>query len=599
MQAENMEGFQLSPQQEHLWLLQQIDKSEAYRSNCAILIEGHVDLNNLELALQDVVNHHEILRTSFPCLPGMTLPVQVITNHKVILDKKYNFSSLNNQAKEAEIETIFQDLKQLPFDFEQGSILYTVLVTLSPENYIFYLSLSALCADNISLNNFVFEIASSYSGKLTKEPLQYADFSEWQNQILEAEETAIGREFWQKQDCSAVGSLKLDYEKSVFEKYKFEQKLINLIITTELVANIEVLTKKYQTSASIFCLTCWLVLLHRLIGQSEIIVANAVDGRKYDELKGSLGLFAKYLPIHCYLEEDFRFSQILLQVHESVESTYKWQDCFTWEEISESDTKLENLPFFPFSFDSETEYPKYFADNIAFSIDKRHTCIERFKIKLTCRKSNEFLIGEFHYDSKLFDEKDIKGLAEQFHKLVESAVNHPEAAISELEILSDRARHQLLVEFNQTQLNFPQTESIHRLIEEQVERTPNNIVVTFSDEKLTYRELNSRANQLAHYLQRLGVGADVLVGICVERTLEMIVGILGILKAGGAYVPLDPAYPKERLAFILEDTQTSVLLTQQRLQGKIPLDQRGMGRSSSQRPNDLLGHRLGNDCSGE
>ena len=571
MPAESMHGFQLSPQQEHLWLLQKIDQSGAYRSNCAILIEGHVDLSKLELALQDIVDRHEILRTSFPCLPGMTLPVQVIKNHQVILDQKYNLSSLNNQAKEAEVETIFQNLKQLPFDFQQGSILYIVLVALSPENYILYLSLPALCADNISFNNFVSEIASYYSGKLIEESLQYADFSEWQNQILEAEETKIGREFWQKQDYSAVTNLKLDYEKSVLEQYNFEQKLVNFIITPELVANIEVLTKKYKTSASIFYLTCWLALLYRLIGQSEIIVANAVDGRKYEELKGALGLFAKYLPLHCHLEENFRFTQILQQVHESVESIYKWQECFTWEQISESDTELENLPFFPFSFDFESEYPKYFADNIAFSINKGYTCIERFKIKLTCRKSNELLIAGFHYDSNLFDEKDIEGLAEQLHKLVESAVNHPETVISELEILSDRHLRQLLVEFNQTQADYPQNKFIHRLFEEQAERTPNNIAVTFSDKKLTYRELNTRANQLAHYLQRLGIGADVLVGICVERSLEMIVGILGILKAGGAYVPLDPAYPKERLAFILEDTQTSVLLTQRRLQERFPL----------------------------
>ncbi|MHC5719416.1 MAG: AMP-binding protein, partial [Nostoc sp.] len=161
---------------------------------------------------------------------------------------------------------------------------------------------------------------------------------------------------------------------------------------------------------------------------------------------------------------------------------------------------------------------------------------------------------------------------EQFHKLIESSTYHPEAAINELEILSDRARHQLLFEFNQTQTDYPQNKCVHRLFEEQVERTPNSIAVTFSDKKLTYRELNARANQMAHYLQKFGVGPEVLVGICVERSLEMIVGILGILKAGGVYIPLDPNYPSERLAFILEDTKTPVLLTQQRLLSALPTD---------------------------
>ncbi|QDL10791.1 non-ribosomal peptide synthetase [Brasilonema octagenarum UFV-E1] len=573
MQAESMEGFQLSPQQEHLWLLQQLDQSEAYRSNCAILIEGHVNINNLELALQDIVDRHEILRTCFPCLPGMTLPVQVIKNRKLKLETKHNLCSLSPQQQEAKIEAIFQQFNQLSFDYEQGSILQTSLISLSPEKHLFFIGLPALCGDHASLNNLVKEIAIFYSeqapDELSEEPLQYADFSEWQNQILEAEETAVGRKYWSKQDFSGLRKFQLPFENSISVKPKFEPKLVISRIEPELIEKIEVLAQKYNTSASIFYLTCWLILLWRLIGQSEMIVGKAVDGRKYDELKKALGLFAKYLPLHCDLQENLRFRQILQEIHESVESIYKWQEGFTWEQIS-SDTKSENLPFLPFGFDFESEEPKYFADNIAFSIYKRYTCIERFKIKLSCRQRDDFLSTEFHYDSNLFCAKDIESLAEQFHKLVESAVNHPEAAISELEILSDRHLHQLLVEFNQTQADYPQDKCIHCLFEEQAERTPNNIAVTFSDEKLTYGELNIRANKIAHYLQRLGVKPDVLVGICVERALEMIVGILGILKAGGAYVPLDPAYPKERLAFVLEDTQTPVLLTQQRLQESLP-----------------------------
>ena len=573
MQAESMEGFQLSPQQEHLWLLQQIDKSEAYRSNCTILIEGHLDINNLELALQDIVDRHEILRTCFPCLPGMTLPVQVITNHKFKLDTKHNLSNLNPQQQEAKIEAISQQFNQLPFDYKQGSILHTSLITLSPEKHLLCLCLPALCGDNASLRNLVEEIAILYSNQspdeLSEQPLQYADFSEWQNQILEAEETALGRNYWRKQDFSAIEYLQLPDEISHSEKQKFEPKLLSSIIAAELIVKIEVLAQKYNTSASIFYLTCWLILLWRLIGQSKIIVSNAVDGRKYNELKDALGLFAKYLPVRCDLEDNFRFSQVLQEIHKSVESIYKWQDGFTWEQIS-LDTKSENLSFLPFGFDFQSEDRKYFADSIMFSIYQHYSCIERYKIKLSCQQRDDLINTEFHYDSNLFCANDIEGLTEQFHKLLESAVNNPEAAISELEILSDRTRHQLLVEFNQTQADYPQDKCIYHLFEEQAERTPNNIAVTFSDQKLTYRELNTRANQMAHYLQRLGVGKEVMVGICVERSLEMIVGILGILKAGGAYIPLDPNYPSERLAFILEDTKTPVLLTQQRLLSGLP-----------------------------
>ncbi|MEH2128455.1 non-ribosomal peptide synthetase family protein [Nostoc sp.] len=574
MQVESIEGFRLSPQQEHLWLLQQIDQSFAYCSDCAILIEGNIDVNNLELALQNVVNRYEILRTNFICLPGMNIPVQVITDSKVILENKSDISNFKPQEQETQVELIFQKIKQQSFEFEKGLILHTYLVTISPDRYILFISLPALCADSVTLNCLLQELALSYLGKLdeelSEEPLQYADFSEWQNQILEAEETKIGREYWQQQDFSTIDSFQLPFENRLSNQQKFQPKLVDSVITPELVANIETLAQNYKTSASNFYLTCWLVLLWRLSGQSEIIIAKEFNGRKYEELKGALGLFAKYLPLNCHLEGNFKFSQILQQVHESVECIDKWQECFTWEQISEGDNKSDILPFFGVGFDFTEEDTKHCAGNISFSIFKLDTCTERFKIKLSCRRQKDFLNTEFHYDYNLFSEHSIAGLVEQFHKLVESATYDPEGSISELEILSDRTLHELLFEFNQTQADYPQNKCIHQLFTEQVERTPDNIAVVFNNQQFTYAELNTRANQLAHSLQKLGVGAEVLVGICVERSLEMLVGILGILKAGGAYVPLDPHYPQERLAFMLEDTQVSILLTQQHLLEGLP-----------------------------
>lgn len=568
MQVESIEGFRLSPQQEHLWLLQQIDQSLAYRSDCAILIEGNIDVNNLELALQNIVNRYEILRTNFVCLAGMSIPVQVITDSKVVLDNECKISNFTLPEKEAKIELIFHEFKQNKFEIEKGLVLHTCLVNISLEKHLLLISLPALCADRVTINCLVWELATSYLEKLdeelSEEPLQYADFSEWQNQILEAEETKIGREYWQQQDFSTIDTFRLPFEKRLSEKHKFQPKLISSIITPELVANIETLAQKHNTSASTFYLTCWLILLYRLSGQSETIVAKEFNGRKYEELKGALGLFAKYLPINCHLEDNFKFNQILQLVHESVESTYKWQDCFTWEKIS------DNLPFISVGFDFTEEDKKHGNDNISFSVHQLDICTERFKIKLSCRRKNNFVSTDFYYDCNLFSAQEIDSLTEQFHKLLESAVHQPETAISELKILSDRTLNHLLFDFNQTEADYPQNKCIHELFAEQVERTPNNIAVVFNNQQLTYAELNTRANQLAHHLQSLGVSAEVLVGICVERSLEMLVGILGILKAGGAYVPLDPNYPSERLAFILEDSKTPVLLTQQRLISSLP-----------------------------
>jgi len=571
MQAPAIEGFQLSPQQEHLWSLQQHDNKTVYRSDCVISITGNFDIKRLDLALQAVVNRHEILRTCFRCLPGMTIPVQVITNSKITLEQTYNLSNLTVEEQDSKFKVIVQNLKSLPFDLEKGFNLQTALITLSSDKHLLYLSLPAICGDTITLHNLMREVANAYSdtleNELSEEPLQYADFSEWQNQILEAEETEIGRKYWLQQNLSIVDTVKLPYEINNSDKYQFEPKAINSLIDADLVQKIEIITNKYNTSSSIFLLTCWQVLLWRLLEKSEIIIGVGTDGRKYDELKSALGLFAKYLPLHSYLEKNLSFSKILQQVNESIEEINKWQECFSWEQINSYATKLTNLPF---GFDFQQEFVICDVGNVKFSIEEQYTCIEKFKIKLSCKQQDEALNLEFHYDSNLFNGESIELIAENFNQLVASVINNPDEVISKLNILSDRTLHQLLFEFNQTEANYPKNNCIHQLFAEQVERTPNNIAVAFNNQQLTYAELNTRANQLANYLQRLGVGAEVLVGICVERSLEMLVGILGILKAGGAYVPLDPHYPQERLAFMLEDTQVSILLTQQHLLEGLP-----------------------------
>ncbi|MFP4120962.1 MAG: amino acid adenylation domain-containing protein [Coleofasciculus sp.] len=565
MDKDMIEGFKLSPQQEHLGMLQRVDPGAVYQACCAIQIEGRIDISCLEAALQDVVNRHEIFRTYFPCIPGMTLPVQVITDSKV---------RLKFLADNAE------DKKNVSFNLpsgnlEQSPLFHTCLVSLSGDKYLLRLQLPALCADAVTLHNLVRETGQSYSAILrgdvrSDEPLQYADFSEWQNELLNAEETEIGREYWRGQDFSARWALKLPYDSPSLEIAPFKPEFISLAIAPNSVAKLEAIAQKYQTPIATVLLTCWQTLLWRLTGQSEIIIGTGCDGRNYEELKGALGLFAKYLPLRCCLAEDLRFSHVLQQVDESVAQIQKWQDCFSWDYVTESDEPGVEVSFCPLCFEFEDRFIPYVDDEVTFSIDELYTCIYRFRIKLSCRHRDDALITEFHYDANHLCAEDIQQLAEQFHQLVDSATNNPEATISELNILSDRARNQLLVEFNQTQADYPKDKCIHHLIEEQAERTPNSIAVAFEDQQLTYAQLNQKANQLAHYLQQLGVKPDVLVGICVERSLEMVIGILGILKAGGAYVPLDPTYPQERLAFILEDTQTSVVLTQQRLIDHFP-----------------------------
>ena len=581
MLTEVIEGFRLSPQQEHLWSLQKASDNSTYRAQCATIIDGCCKISALKAALQHIVNRHEILRTNFRYLPGMSIPVQVIDNQGFLISESYNLTSFSPEEQEIKIAEIFQEISQIPFDFEQGQLLHASLITLSSERHLLILSLPAMLADAASLKNLIAELSRTYSACLQGQdlfledspPVQYADFAEWQHELLESPETELGKEYWQKQDLSARFSCKVPGDNNQLHQLSFAPKFITSNLSDELTLAIQEITRKQNTSIATFLLSCWLVLIWNLTKQPNIIIGTAFDGRKYSELKEALGLFTKYLPVQGNLSDNLSFIQVLQQLDAVIHQSSEWQESFNWEEIRGGSNNQDELIFCPIGFDFEETIPKYTEDNISFSIYKQYSCIERFKVKVSCRNQDKSIITDLHYDSYQFDRKDIERLLEQFNQLLTSVIQNPETAISELEILSDRAKHQLLVEFNQTLGEYPKDKCIHQLIEHQAQQKPNNIAVEFENEKLTYNQLNNRANQLAHYLQQIGVIPGTLVGICVERSLDMIIGILGILKAGGAYVPIDPSYPQERVAWILENTQTPILLTQQPLVEKLPAPQ--------------------------
>ncbi|MEP0886040.1 amino acid adenylation domain-containing protein, partial [Trichocoleus sp. ST-U3] len=574
MKNEVIEGYRLSAQQKHLWSLQQFDSTLPYRAQCALLIQGNLDPKRLELALQNVVNRHEILRTTFRCLPGMTIPLQVISDSSTLSIHYHELRNLDTHEQEVKSEALFNEVLKLPLALEDGISLYASLVILSPLKHYLILGLSALCADTATLLNLVNEVINSYAanyenGQLSDELTQYVDIAEWQNELLESEDTKTGVEFWQRQNFDAAFCLRLPFENKLDEIIDFQPNSLNLRFNHDLISKIEVLAEKYNSSLSVFLLTCWQILLWRVTEQQTIIVGKAFNGRKYEELEQALGLLAKYLPLTGHLERKLKFSEIIKQADESVSECYKWQEYFDWDKVLNLTENNQEPAFFPFSFDYSEQPEIYCTNELSFSVCKQYVCFDRFTVKLSCLRQNDSLITEFHYDSALFDVETIERLASQFQTLLESAINHPEVEIGKLEILKPSDRKQLLVEFNQTHADYPLDRCIHQLFEEQAERTPDSVAVVFEDQQLTYAELNRRSNQLAHHLRRLGVKPDGLLGLFVERSLDLIIGLLGILKAGAAYVPLDPALPKESLAFRLQDAGVSVLLTQQLLAEKL------------------------------
>jgi amino acid adenylation domain-containing protein/non-ribosomal peptide synthase protein (TIGR01720 family) len=570
-----IEFFRFSTQQKHLWLLQQGESRLPYRTQGAVFIEGILDIETLEVVLHTVIERHEILRTTFKSSPDEIIPFQAITDSKLSLIYQQDLSTLTPSEQEIKIAAIWQKMSQLRFDFAQAPNLDVLLIILSPQKHLLLLSLPSLFADRVTLKNLVQEITYYYGGFqkdiLQQEPMQYADYSEWQHELLVAEDTKIGRNYWKKQDIFRVFNLKLPGENQAIKSREFQPESIAIPIDLHTVAKLKILVRQYETSLSVFLQTIWHIWLWRLTGQSNLIVGTAYDGRQYEELQRSLGLFARYLPIHSHLEANLQFLEVLKQIHESTSKQYKWQNFFSWDEIGLFNSHNEDIPWFPISYDFVEEPEQYFSGNTVFSIYKQLSYIDKFKLNLSCliKKDNE-LIAEFGYDSSLFRAEDIQHWAEQFQILLESAIADPNCAISKLEILSERERQQLLFQFNNTKTHYSKVQCIHQLFEQQAENTPNNVAVVFENQQLTYVQLNASANQLARYLQDLGVGPEVLVAICLERSHLTIISLLAILKAGGAYIPLDPQLPKERQAFILEDIQATVVLTTAELALNLP-----------------------------
>ncbi|MEH2081254.1 MAG: amino acid adenylation domain-containing protein [Nostoc sp.] len=568
MKTDTNNGFKLSPHQKRLWLLQQ--NSSAYLTQGAFLIEGNLQTNVLEAALQKVVKKHEILRTNFCCLPSVKIPIMVVADISFPLWQKIDLSNYHQQEQLNKIEELFQSARHLAFNFEQGSILRLSLLKLSQKLYTLLVSLPAICADNWTIKNLVNEISQSYEiclqkQELSNEVIQYLQFSEWQNQLLQEDDIEAVNQYWHKQKLSASTTLKLPFEKDLLKKSKFEINCFHLGITPKLTAEIETLAQKYQTSTAIVLLTCWQILIWRLTKQSEIIIGMACNRRKYEKLQNLLGLVAIWLPIKSYLTPDLCFREVLELANQTIEANAVWQDYFV-PELIENHDKLA----FSIGFEFEELPEKLVARDVSFSLEQYYSCIEKFKIKLTCTQRKHSLITEFYYDISCFKADAIERLARQFQTLLNNVTANPENKISQSEILSLSERQQLLVEFNQRNIDNIQDICIHQLFAAQVQKTPNKIAVVFENQQLTYVQLNSKANQLADYLQQQGVKPEVLVGLCTERSLLMIIGLLGILKAGGAYLPLDPTLPKEGFASRLQDAQIPVILTQQRLVDALP-----------------------------
>ncbi len=552
---EAVNGFPLSPQQGHVWFLQQATREFPERVSCVVSIEGPLETARLRTAVEKVVSRHEILRTALHSLPGMKIPLQLASEGSIYWEPDLDISALDGPQQEAHLGVLFRKHGRAGLHQET---LQLCCVVLSPKKQVLLISLPTLCADAPTLQSLVREISRCYASEdFSDEPVQYALVSKWLNELLESDEAEAGREFWRAQDPGAWPALILPFEKKASDAHEFEIGVFSHAIHREGTAQIKSICRKYSVTPDAFLLACWQVLLFRMSAQPNLVVQTAFDGRADEELKELLGPLTKYLPIYSRLHQQMNFVKLMEETQASMDVARKWQECFNWEhsnKLSGSDNSI-----FPVAFDYE-ECAKFHAHETSFSIRAQFTCPELFKLKLSCLQTADSLTADFHYHPALFPLADIESLAGRFGQLLESIYHNAEADISELEILTAAEKTRILYEFNRPATGLSTETRVHQLFEEQSSRTPDALALVFGPETLTYRELNERANQLAHQLLSLGVGAESVVALLLERSTEMLISVLAVLKAGGAYLPLDPGYPEQRLSFMLADAEPVVLL---------------------------------------
>jgi amino acid adenylation domain-containing protein/non-ribosomal peptide synthase protein (TIGR01720 family) len=558
-------GFEISPQQKHLWLSSSVEERQKLRVEGTILLEGNLDETVLAKAIQKVINNYEILRTGFKSISDLNIPVQVIYERDNFCLNIYDLTNFNAIKQESDIKAIVDRLTQTEFDLERGIVFYASLIKLNPDKNIIAIAISSFCADAVSFYNIVREISETYQNyleekEINNEPLQYADLAAWQNELLTAPEAQVDQQYWQNKKLANLAINKLPTEKPVDSKLAFIPQVINLNISSDLLKQLELLAEQQNTSIATILITCWQILLWRLTDRQEIAVANCFANRNYAELKPVIGLLAKYIPVQIALTEDLNLSKVLTQLEREIDEMQQWQEYFV---------DIPNNSSLSYAFEFNSQPNKYQNNNLTFTIQNLSTYSDRFNIKLTCWDNNNSLTIQLNYDANLFQEEDIKTLSLEYQALLESVINNPEIAIDRLNILSPQERDRLLIEFNQTESLIPPYQFLHHWFEAQANKTPDATAIIFEGKQLTYQELNNKAENIAKYLISLGVKPETVIALCVERSLDMAIGIIGILKAGAAYLPLEPNLPSEAISFRLKDAQVPIVLTQKHLQTKI------------------------------
>ncbi|GHO51755.1 hypothetical protein KSB_02300 [Ktedonobacter robiniae] len=564
--------------QQRLWFMDQLAPGNpAYNIPAMMRFTGELHMESLHLSLETMQQRHEILRTHFSLNNGQ--PQQIIqhSGHRIL--NEVDLQAEPEQGRELVAQRLIEEEACQAFDLTNEPLWRITVYHLAPQQHVLALIIHHIIADGWTISIFFKELVRLYSSfdmgqqpDLLELPVQYADFALWQRDVLREDKLKEHLSYWKRQLTDTPGVLELPTDRPRPAVPTTHGATHTFTLSRELTEAIKATSRQEEVTLYITLVAAFQLLLHRYTGQDDIILGSAIADRQLPEVQETMGLFLNTLALRTNLAGNPTVRELLRRVRDVTLDAHAHQDLPFEVLVRELHIERATGQNALFQVAIQLDPPSALTTT-PWTLTRMAvgTGGSKFDISLELDDHPDGLIGHLEYSKDIFDATTIERMAGHWQQLLTQIVTNPGLRLADISILTANERQHLLAQVNATQRDYPRHKGVHQLFEEQVTRTPDSIAVTFEGTSYTYRELNARANQLAHSLCTLGVERDMLVGLCLERSLDMIIALLGILKAGGAYLPLDPTYPAERIAFMLEDAQASVLLTQHKLASQLPL----------------------------
>ena len=563
----------LSFAQQRLWFIDHLEPgAPLYNLPSAVRMQGPLHIEALEAAFNDIVQRHEVLRTTFHTVDGR--PQQIIHPAMPIRIRLEDLRGLPEEARWSEAQRRAQRFAQQPFDLSRGPLLRVTLYRLADDDHLAVIVMHHIISDGWSIGILHRELAHCYQARIEGRspdlpplPIQYADFAAWQRQWLESEEAQAQIAFWKKTLAPHPTFLKLPTDRPRPPVQTYHGAQIRFDLNAGLIAQLDALARSHGATLFMALLAGFHALLHRYAGQDSINVGVPHANRSLAEIENLIGFFVNTLVIRADFSDDPTFDELLARIQAATVEAYAHQDA-PFELVVDAvqpDRDPSYSPLFQVMFAYQEDPPAgYRLPDFILAPVHLDMGIAKFDLTLSAVRRKGDVRAVLEYNTDLFDEATIRRFVGHYRRLIEEAVAQPDQRVSAIAMLTPEERRMLLVEWNATQRDYPRDATIPQLFARQAAATPDTPAVVFEGQTLTYAELDARANQLAHALIARGVGPESRVGVLMERSGEVAVAVMGILKAGAAYVPLDPSYPPERLRYMIEDAGVEVVINDQR-----------------------------------